>query len=164
MNTDCLLVDLQGFKSFKNEFIIKEFAFSTNEYTQVFLIKPPYKFSSLSDSEKRHVRWIEKNKGILWCEGYIDYREFRRMIHNYLVGKIIFVKGFEKIKWVNDLCIHCSVIDLGEKHIPNLQSLYEKYGTENEPYNCVYHKKVCALKNVICMKKFCYDCPHVFIL
>lgn len=141
MNTDGLFVDIQGFKSLNNEFIIKEFALSTKEYTQVFLIKPPYTFSRLSNNEKRHVIWLEKNYGILWREGYIDFREFKRMIVNHLSEKQIYVKGFEKIKWVKDLCANCTVIDLGEQDCPNFLHLYKKYCEKSSKYNCMHHKK-----------------------
>lgn len=149
-----IFVDLQGFKTKENEFIVKEFAYSTQEYTQVFLIKPPFRFSKLTESEKRQTRWIEKHLGILWHEGYVDYREFRRLIDNHLKDKTIFVKGMEKIKWINELHPNCTVIDLGEKDVPNLQELYKKYCSNDCIFNCVYHKKSCALKNVLCIKKW----------
>lgn len=160
--TNCLFVDLQGFKSFKNEFIVKELAIGTNECTQVFLIKPPYPFYSLTESEKRHVRYIERNKGIMWREGYIDYKEFKRTAANYLLNKKIFVKGSEKIKWVKDLCENCTVIDLGEKGSPNLQMLHENYTTSDYAHICIHHKKVCALKNVMCIKKWYFD-NHMYL-
>lgn len=162
MKLDYLFVDLQGFKSSKNEFIVKELAFSTEEYTQMFLIKPPYSFSTLSENEKRQVKWIEKNLGIMWCEGYIDYREFKRMIRSYLAGKKIFVKGFEKIQWVNDLCGNCTVIDLGEIGYPNFRSMYQKYCINDSlVYTCFHHRKACALKNVLCLKKCYFEMLHV---
>lgn len=163
MKLDHLFVDVQGFKSYKNEFIIKEFAYSTNEYTQTFLIKPPYSFSNLTENEKRQVKWIEKNLGIMWREGYIDHREFKRMIRSYLEGKKIFVKGFEKIRWINDLCADCTVIDLGEKGCPNFQLMYKEYCINDRSYNCLHHKKNCALKNVICLKKCYFDILHTYL-
>lgn len=152
-----LFVDLQGFKSAENEFIVKEFAYSTLEYTQVFLIKPPFPFSKLTESEKRQTRWIEKHLGILWHEGYIDYREFKRLIVNHIKDKTIFVKGLEKIEWVKNLCSDCTIIDLAEKGVPNLLELYRKYCVLDCTYNCEYHKKKCALKNVVCIKKWYLD-------
>lgn len=149
-------MDLQGFKTNKNEFIVKEFAYSTPEYTQVFLIKPPFPFSKLSEDEKRQTRWLEKHFGIMWHEGYVDYREFKRHIVNHIKDKTIFVKGMEKIKWVKNLCLDCNVIDLGEKGVPNLQELF-KYCIFECAFNCVYHKKNCALKNVLCIKKWYLD-------
>jgi hypothetical protein len=107
------------------------------------------------------VIWLEKNHGILWREGYVDHREFRRIIANHLNNQNIFVKGFEKIKWVKDLCDNCTVIDLGEHDCPNFLYLYEKYLNKSSAYNCVHHKKKCALKNVICIKKWYFDSSTV---
>lgn len=153
---DYIFVDLQGFKWSNNEFIIKEFALATNEFTQVFLVKPPYPFSRLSPHENRHVTWLEKNYGILWREGFIDHREFKRIIVNYLKDKTIFVKGTEKVQWVKHLSPSSTVLDLDENQQYSFRHLYEKYCIKSDVYNCVHHKKMCALKNVICIKK-CYS-------
>lgn len=96
MNIKTIIVDVQGFKDAQNRFIIKELALSTAEYTQVFLIKPPYSYRHLTNSEKKHVRWIENNLGYRWSEGHIDYREFSRIIIPYLRSKQVIVKGLEK--------------------------------------------------------------------
>lgn len=103
-----LIVDVQGFKNLQNEFIIKEIAIATTDHTQTFLIKPPYSYIKLTKTEKQHVSWIEKNRGFFWSEGYIDYREFKRIIFPYLNNKNILVKGNEKKKWVGDLCENCT--------------------------------------------------------
>lgn len=156
MNRNCIVVDLQGFKDCLNNFIVKEFALATKEHTQVFLIKPPYLYSNLSLEEKRQVSWLERERGIYWSEGFIDYREFKRTIIPFLENSNVLVKGFEKIKWVKELCVNCSVEDIGERGCPNFLSLYNEYCQDNK-YNCVFHKKNCALKNVVIIKKWCTD-------
>lgn len=153
-NTEYVIVDVQGFKDTKNTFIIKEFAIWFNGYTQTFLVKPPYPFKNLSVEEKKQVRWIEINRGIFWSEGYVDYREFRRTIVPYLNKKKVLTKGTEKIKWINDLCEDCEIIDIGENGCPNFLKLYSDY---NYYQNCFHHKKMCALKNVMCIKAWCGD-------
>lgn len=157
MNSDIVIVDVQGFKSHSNDFIVKELAISTLEYTQTFLIKPPHSFNSLSKDEKRQVKWLERNRGFFWSDGYIDYREFQRIIIPYLKEKKILIKGLEKIKWIKELCSNCKVIDVGEKGCPNLISLHTKYCNDGNKFSCPYHKKNCALKNVICIRKWFYD-------
>lgn len=176
-----IVVDLQGFKDSKNKFIIKEFALATKEYTQMFLIKPPYAYSTLSPEEKKHVIWIQRNRGIYWKEGFIDVRVFKKIVKPYLENKSIFVKGNEKVKWVKELCPDCNVFDIAEMGCPNLTTLSELYcknrhpksnetndgdvwwdhpsGINNVCYNCVYHKKMCALKNVILLKHWIGDNP-----
>lgn len=152
-----LFVDLQGFKNYKNQFIVKEFALAMPEYTQTFLIKPPYNFLKLRSDERKQVEWIENNRGILWSEGYIDYREFRRIIKPVLFKQNVFVKGQEKVKWVRELCDSCNIVDLGEKGYPNFSKLYKKYIKDNVKLNCFAHQNHCALKNVICVRNWFYD-------
>lgn len=158
MNPDYyIFVDVQGFKDSQNTFIIKELALVTSEYTQTFVIKPPYPFSSLTPEEKRQVLWIERNRNIYWSEGFIDYREFKRVIIPYLDNQKILTKGLEKTKWIKELCSTCEVIDVGEKGWPCFKDLYIKYCKDHNRYNCIVHKKYCALKNAICIKKWYYD-------
>lgn len=158
MNSNTIIVDLQGFKNYKNEFIVKEFAIATQEYTKIFLIKPPYSFTSLSLEEKKQICWIEKHRGYRWSEGYVDYREFHRIIKTYLKEKKIILKGCEKIKWVQDLCDeNNTIIDISCLGAPNLNTLCELYCKDTLLYNCFTHKKICALKNVLCIKKWCCE-------
>lgn len=154
---DIAIVDLQGFKDMKNQFIIKEFAIFINGYTQTFLVKPPYSFNYLSKEEKKQVRWLENNRGVYWSEGYIDYREFKRTIIPYLNKSKIVAKGTEKIKWIHDLCQNCEIIDMGENGCPNFSKLYDIYAKSPVISNCINHNKKCALKNVMCIKKWCDD-------
>lgn len=152
-----IIVDVQGFKNKDNEFVVKELAIATKEHTQVFSIKPPHSFFTLTDTERKHVKWIERNRGYRWSEGYIDYREFRRIIKPYLNDQKIIVKGLEKIKWVQELCGHRNIVDITDNGIPNLDTLSEMYCKNNFTFNCFSHKKHCALKNVLCIKKWCLD-------
>lgn len=156
MNVDTVIVDLQGFLDIQNNFIVKEVAVVTEENTQMFLVKPPYPFHFLTEEEKKRVRWLEKHRGIKWSEGYIDYKEFQRVILPYLKNKKIMTKGLEKIKWIKELCANCEVIDVGEKGSPNLTLLKKTYN-KNKNYNCVNHKVMCALNNAVCIRKWYYD-------
>lgn len=155
MNSDTIVVDVQGFKDLYNNFIVKELALATCDSTQTFLIKPPYRFQYLTSDEKKQVKWVERNRGIYWNEGYIDYREFRRIIVPYLESKKIVVKGLEKVKWINDLGMkNCNIIELDENQCPNLSVLHKKYCNGRSNLNCIMHSNQCALKNVICLRKY----------
>lgn len=155
MNNNTIFVDVQGFKDSTNKFIIKELSIASKDCTQSFLIKPPYAFKYLTNEEKKQVRWLEKNRGINWYEGFIDYREFQRVVVPYLSGKKILTKGLEKIMWIKELCSDCEITDLGDKDCPKLSKLHDDYcEKENQNFYCVHHKKECALKNVLCLKKW----------
>lgn len=151
-----LIVELQGFKDSTNNFIIKELTIASQDHTQTFLVKPPYPFHYLTQEEKKRVRWIERNRGIYWSEGYIDYKEFKRVILPYLENKKIITKGLEKIKWIKELCANCEVIDIGVKGCPNLATLKKKFCKNKTDFNCVNHKMNCALNNAVCIRKW-YD-------
>lgn len=157
MNTNTVIVDVQGFKDCKNNFIIKEFALATTEYTQTYLIKPPYTYSKLTSEERKQVNWIERNRGIYWREGYIDYHEFKRIIKPILAKKQVFVKGLEKVKWIKEICDDFLALDLSNKSCPNFEILHNTYCENNISLNCMSHIKQCALKNVLCLKKWCND-------
>lgn len=159
MNRKTLIADIQGFKNDANNFIVKEFALATPEYTQVFLVKPPYAYRRLTDSEKKHVKWVEKNLGYRWSEGHIDYLHFKRIIKSYLEHKQVLVKGLEKTNWIKELCDSCVVIDIETKGCPSLLELIKKYSININPsiFCCINHKINCALKNVICIKQWCLD-------
>lgn len=155
MNSDCLIVDMQGFKDLRNRFILKEFAFATSEHTQVFLLKPPFTYNDLYSEEKKQVSWIQRNRGIYWNEGYIVYEEFKKYIKPFLEKhRNILVKGLEKIRWMEEICSNCNIIELGEKGCPNFTTLYNSFLNSTVNYNCAYHKKYCALKNVISLRKW----------
>lgn len=154
MNPEAILLDVQGFKDLNNNFVVKELALATRDYTQTFLVKPPYLFRYLTSNEQKQVKWLERNRGIYWNEGYIDYKEFHRLIVPYLQNKTIIVKGLEKVQWVKDLCVNCKVLELSEKQCPNLSFLHKKYCNVDSNLNCNNHLKQCALKNVLCIKKY----------
>lgn len=157
MNFEMRIVDLQGFKDANNNFIIKEFAIWFNGNTQIFIIKPPYSYNHLSAQEKKQVRWLENNRGLFWSEGFIDYREFKRTVIPYLSNKKIITKGIEKVKWIRELCKTSDIIDVGENGCPNFLILHSIYENADKSLNCVHHKKTCALKNVMFIKKWCDD-------
>lgn len=163
MKSDHYIVDIQGFKDAQNKFIIKELAVATEEFTLVFSIKPPFPYSRLSNEERRHVSWIEKTFGFRWSEGHIDFREFKRIIVPYLENKNIFVKGQEKIKWVQELCDTCNIFDIGQKGCPNFLVLYNMFlkGVNKITLNHVIDKH-CSLRNVICIKKWFYQNQELF--
>lgn len=159
MNSNIYIVDVQGFKDKDNNFIIKELALATENYTQVYLIKPPFPYSKLTDKERRQVRWIEKNYGITWREGVIDYIEFKKKAQNFLKSKTILVKGLEKVKWVQELCSDCDVTEIGEMGCPNFEELYKMVNLDGKPhFYCIQHVKRCALKNVMCIRHWYSKC------
>lgn len=148
------IVDVQGFKIGENKFILKEIAISCNNHIQVFLIKPPFPFYDLTKTERRQVAWIERNRKIYWSEGFINYSNYKSLIVEYLKDKCIFTKGVEKVLWIKEILKNHTVYNLEDNGCPSLLNLYEEYESENDVFSCMYHPAICALKNVICLKKW----------
>lgn len=156
------IVDVQGFKTDDNSFIIKEIAILNNERAQAYLIKPPFPFYELSKTEKRQVCWIERNRKIFWREGFIPYGNYKHYtdIVNILKGKRILAKGHEKVLWLQsilDTNDNNIIVNLEDKGCPSILSLYDKYSHSNNIFSCMYHSNVCALKNVTCLNMWCKD-------
>lgn len=153
-----VIVDLQGFKSDDNKFIPKEVAILSKYHVLVLLIKPPYPFYNLSKKERSHVTWIEKNRGILWNEGFVPYHNFHFLLQKFLKDKRCFVKGLEKVQWLkqiieNDVDVH----NLEDMQCPSLETLHENYLMSTDIKSCIYHNKTCAYKNVSCLYKWCVE-------
>lgn len=157
---NAIIVDVQGFKTDNNEFILKEIAIYWNNHVQTFHIKPPCAFYDLTKTERKQVCWIERNRGILWNEGYIPYTNHKCILQKILQGKIIYVKGIEKRLWLMQMLEGSTIYNIEDKDCPNLLSLHEKYSTE--VYSCIYHTQICALKNVLCLRKWCLENKFLF--
>lgn len=156
------IVDVQGFKTESNEFIVKEMAIACGNQIMILLIKPPFPFYNLTKKEKSQVNWIERNRKIFWKEGFIPYLKLLQYIEPYLKDKNIYVKGCEKVSWLRNIVKHDNVYNLEDKNCPSLQKLFDDYGKSSDIFNCVYHSNVCALKNVTCLKKWIDD-KSIFI-
>lgn len=152
-----VIVDVQGFKSDSNNFIVKEIAILYNNQLQVYLIKPPYPFYNLSKTEMKQVSWIERNRGIYWKEGYIPYLSYNNNICKFLHDKNIYTKGIEKMLWIKEITRNNHVYNLEDKGCPSFMELYETYKLSKEVYACIHHNQICALKNVMCLNIWCKD-------
>lgn len=152
-----VIVDVQGFKTEYNEFIPKEIAIQFDNQILVLLIKPPYPFYNLTKKERLQVAWIEKNRGILWNEGYVPYFNYKFLILDFIKHKKIFAKGYEKVMWLKVILENKNVYNLEESSCPSLETLYKKYSTSSDIQSCVYHSNICALKNVTCLRKWCIE-------
>lgn len=152
-----LIVDVQGFKTELNKFIPKEIALLNGNRVQTFLIRQPFPFYDLTVKEMKQVSWIERNRKVFWKEGFIPFSFYRYEIAPLLKNKLVYVKGLEKTKWIKEMFDNCNVVNIENKGCPNFNILYNLYGECNDVYTCIYHNNICALKNVICLNKWCID-------
>lgn len=152
-----VIIDIQGFKSENNEFIPKEIAILCKQSLLVLSIKPPCAFYNLTKKERVQVSWIERNRGIYWNEGLVPYINYKYYIINFLKDKCIYTKGYEKVLWLKDILDNDNVYNLEDKNCPNFDTLYKRYSTSSDIQNCINHSKMCALKNVCCLNKWCKE-------
>lgn len=152
-----MIMDVQGFKSENNKFIPKEIAIICKKSVLVLLIKPPYPFYYLTQKERLQVSWIEKNRGILWNEGYVPYCSYKSLILDFCKNKRIYTKGCEKVLWLKEITESDDVYNLEDRNCPNLETLSDKYSMSSDIQNCIYHTNVCSFKNVSCLNKWCID-------
>lgn len=150
------IVDVQGFKTDSNKFMVKEIAILSDNQQHVFLFKAPFPFSDLTETEKKQVRWIERNRKIYWNSGDIPYANYKILVAEFLKSKTVFCKGLEKVFWIKDI-IHSDVYNLADLGCPSLFDLYSKYNTFENVFSCIYHSTVCALRNVLCLKYWCLE-------
>lgn len=152
-----IIVDVQGFKNEKNDFIPKEIAILWNKQVFVMHIKSPFPFYCLTKKERIQVTWIEKNRGIHWNEGYIPYANYQNVIGSFFKNKCIFVKGCEKVIWLREMFNCNCVYNLEEKNCPSLVKLYDNYVDSVDNISCLFHDNICALKNVFLLNKWCKE-------
>lgn len=157
-----VIVDVQGFKSEDNVFIPKEIAILSENRALMIIIKPPYPFYNLTRKERLTVAWIEKNRGILWNEGFVPYFCYKSLISEFFKNKYIYTKGYEKVKWLKEILDSENVHNLEDFNCPNLETLYKRYATALDIQTCIYHSNICAYKNVTCMKKWCIENDVLF--
>lgn len=164
---DFVFVDMQGFKSELNAFIVKEIFILSKNLKFREIIKSPCSYQSLSPKVKREVNWLGRNyHGLSWFDGYITQEQLKKTIEPILTGKIVFVKGVEKISWIKSLCAApMIVINLEEfgcdvsLHASSTSSVDNSDEREEKP--CSKHKDLknnktahCAVQNVWLMKNW----------
>lgn len=101
---DYIFVDIQGFKTVHNEFVVKEIFVLSKNLKFHEIIKSPIPYDCLSLETKKQADWLKRNyHGLAWNDGYITQSELDKIISPVLTGKIVFVKGAEKVDWIKDI-------------------------------------------------------------
>lgn len=172
------VVDLQGFTSNNNEFILKEIYFSIFNYNSEgedigiieditnrhYIFKPPFDWNELDRGSRANAFWLAKfHHGIYWNDGYENYNEIFNCAKPLLRDNlVVFVKGIQKVLWLKDLC---KAHDLDVRNIEDLGCAIrlseESYKLRNS-YHCCKHNKVkhCARQNVKILKNWLRQHPQ----
>jgi hypothetical protein len=142
-----IVIDFEGYKLPKRQFIVKEFAYintATNESMCYFFKSPS--IHKLKESELKVVNWLTKHiHKINRYFGTIDFKQFQDII-NYLADKddtIFLIKGQEKSDFISNFTQR-QVINIESLCCPPFQFLpYPKQICGHTQHNSNQH---CALK------------------
>lgn len=107
-----VFVDIQGFKVNKNRFMCKEFCLIDGGERFHSIVKSWFSWNKLLYHYKRQAQWLNNFfHGLNYECGDMDINELTQTVYPKLVGKIVMVKGFDKIKWMKDIFRKCGDID-----------------------------------------------------
>lgn len=169
MEKNYAFIDFQGFKDNSNSFIVKELALSTKNIKFHDTIKSPAII--LDKKHEREARWLTKNyHGLEWHCGQISLTELRKTIQPILQNKTVYVKGQEKVQWlqyilgfndkntakiniINLETMNCT-ISLNKNYINN-QNMYHACKNHQDIKNKSKHH--CAMKNVLLLNDWYID-------
>ncbi|KYN22481.1 hypothetical protein ALC57_05117 [Trachymyrmex cornetzi] len=155
-------LDVYDFNDVKNkdkrfiiekQFVVKEVAILKNgNILTHYIFKSPMPWRFLTTSDKRCATWLMINHhGLQWNDGMVPYCMARQLISEAVKGNssaIVFVKGLEKRKWLNDIINNDYIVNKSiDTHHENIKSLENL--DSNNTFRCGRHVKHCALQNVL---------------
>lgn len=106
-----IFVDMQGFKTFHNRFMCKEFSLVDGEKMFHAFVKSPYSFNKLPSHYRRHATWLTNHyHRIPYDCGDTHIVELKQKLFPMLQNKTIIVKGAEKVQWLEYMFRDCGSI------------------------------------------------------
>ena len=153
-------VDLQGF-IVNGKFTVKEVAIlRSGTILSHYIFVEPTSWRSLTEREKRSVRWLTNNNNCLrWTDGFVPYAQAENLIRAALcydpfeagsgagTTATIYVKGLEKSQWLRDILRErndpVEAIELRYSDIARLSNI-----SETRKLQCERRHSQCAMQNV----------------
>ena len=140
-----IVLDLEGFRCRKNNFIVKELAITTSDYSDFFIFLPPASFNSLPKSEQKAYSWLTNNlRGIHWVSGDYLFSNLNQIIQSFVLrnsNAIFYAKGKEKADLLAKY-LDRKVVNLDELGCLRIQS----YPACNRYSHHNHSRNHCALK------------------
>lgn len=131
-----VFVDVQGFKTYRERFICKEFCLISDDDFYHAIIESPYAFKKMPMFYQRQAKWLTKHfHGLTYDCGDVHMIQVIQKAYPKMMGKVVVVKGVEKVIWIKYMfrncgeieCINFEDLDLDE----NLKNIYTSM--------CEYH-------------------------
>lgn len=96
--------DVQGFKTDRNVFVVKEFSLISDDFEFHEIVKSPCQYSELDWCYLRQAKYVtDKHHGLKFDAGNITHEELIERTLDYVRGKIVLVKGLEKVWWLKQI-------------------------------------------------------------
>lgn len=150
--------DFQGFLYNNNVFHFKEICILTKNIKFHEFVKPPLPFYNLTAFYRKQAQWLEEEfHGLNWDTGYITQQELINTILPILKFKIVFLKGANKIKWMDEILQDKSIICINIEDIGCDLKLSKKNVDDQSVRVCAKHKHAhscCARVNALLLKKW----------
>ena len=136
-----IVIDVQGFKTEKNRFLVKELAAYDGCKICHYVFKPPFTFDCLPYEYQKQANWLTANHHcIKWGTGFVPLHKFSAIIPQLTdTTQEVYVKGKEKADYIQKYT-RTPILELPDS--PAIQQ---------EGSSCFYHSKnlcICALTNV----------------
>lgn len=160
-------MDFQGFKTIRNEIIVKELAIvSTDDSVyELHLFQPPCSFNELSVNERKQVVWLERHHhGLYWNSGFRQYNELKDVFDNLNIEGKFYVKGAEKKRFAEGLlsAYNVEVVNVEDIGCPNFKILKHQYAPAFfKPCHFGHGIKNCAFINVQTILEWLKDKENV---
>lgn len=162
---DYVFVDVQGFKIFGDIFVPKEFCLLHEDFEFHAVVKSPCEYKQLLSLDKRGINWLtSRYHGLHFNAGTISIAVLAECTLEHVDGKIVIVKGTEKVKWVQDIykkwcntSIHCVNI---ERTDPLFRfQLKPRIDIDDI---CPHHQHICQSKICHCALSHAHDLRQLF--
>lgn len=155
-SSDLVFVDIQGFRDSKGRFICKEFCLVSGDDVHHAIIKSPFRFAKLPGYYKNqafyNTRYVH---GLTWECGDVHLIDFLQIVYMKIMGKIVVVKGDQKVRWLKYLFRNCGEIECANMEDWGYCKSIHKSIQVHE--NCDYHFNItsqnwklrCAKENAL---------------
>ena len=81
-----VVLDFEGFRSKKSDFIVKELAITCKNYTDTISFSPPHSLNSLALSEQKSYQWVSKYlHGLDWEKGDYPYCYLKQILQSVVL-------------------------------------------------------------------------------
>lgn len=156
---DYVFVDLQGFKGRHNRFICKEFCLIDGSNIVHEMIQPPYPLNRLPSHLRQQIYWLTLYyHGLNYDVGDVHIVELKGKVFSQLQNKKIYVKGCEKVRWLEYMfrdCGRINCINIEDLNIDDHDHICRDIDT-----SCDFHSwikegslAVCARHNALMLQK-----------